>query len=172
VSDRGGCKYFGRGETVKLYNRYLHRWSCMNLSTNPSWTDWRRNRSHYGKDFCKIVNTCKTDLRLFLSCLTENFCTLLLGVLTAVITAWSSGFYPRVTLSPTFRRNISPLASESNSKQRKNQQKQELISANFLLGILFDFEDGSYMFLRNFGVPPSCMALQLFYTLRQKCLSH
>jgi hypothetical protein len=45
---------FWKGKTVKLYNRYLHQRSCMNLSTNPSWTDWRRNRSHYEKDFTRL----------------------------------------------------------------------------------------------------------------------
>jgi hypothetical protein len=56
----------------------------------------------------------------------------------------------------TFRRNISPPSSRLKRKPRNKLAKPvELnlptVSAGLLLGLMFDAEDGSDMFLRNAG---------------------
>jgi hypothetical protein len=52
--------------------------------------------------------------------------------------------------SPTFRKNLSPPFSGSNSKSSK-----DLLAACFSLGSLFDSEQGGDTFLRNIGLFPN-----------------
>jgi hypothetical protein len=58
---------------------------------------------------------------------------------------------------PAFRRNISPPSSGSKGKP---SSVSHWFSSGFLFGLLFDTEDGGYMFVRNVGLPPAYTALQ------------
>jgi hypothetical protein len=53
--------------------------------------------------------------------------------------------------SPTFWKNISAPSSLSKNKPSRQQAS---VFAGFLLGLIFDPEDGDDMFQRNFGLPP------------------
>jgi hypothetical protein len=72
-----------------------------------------------------------------------------------------------VERNPTFRRNITSPTLESQSKPRKKISEVErgqvsltFASADFLLVLIFDSEDGGDMYLRNVRIPLSYVELQ------------
>jgi hypothetical protein len=50
---------------------------------------------------------------------------------------------------------------EAEEESSRSRQQPERASADLLLGLLFDLEDGDSMFLRNVRLPPNCTASQL-----------
>jgi hypothetical protein len=84
-------------------------------------------------------------------------------LLRKVIAIRSNVFWALMTCTsecPTFRRNISPTSSVSKNKPSKKlaETGYKLITAGFLLGLLFDHEDRGIMFLQNRGMTPNYTA--------------